>query len=61
METDRVGEMADLHQLRGRVGRGGKEGFCYLFVEDKESVSENAKKRLLALEKLSLAWFWSQF
>ncbi|MBN2824402.1 MAG: DEAD/DEAH box helicase [Campylobacterales bacterium] len=42
--------IADLHQLRGRVGRGSKEGYCYFVVEDKEILSENAKKRLLALE-----------
>ncbi len=42
--------IADLHQLRGRVGRGGKEGYCYFIVEDKEQLSTNAKKRLLALE-----------
>ena len=28
--------IADLHQLRGRVGRGSKEGYCYFMVEDKE-------------------------
>ena len=42
--------IADLHQLRGRVGRGGKEGYCYFVVSDKSRLSENAKKRLLALE-----------
>ncbi|SHO80638.1 Transcription-repair coupling factor [hydrothermal vent metagenome] len=42
--------IADLHQLRGRVGRGAKEGYCYFIVEDKEQLSTNAKKRLLALE-----------
>lgn len=45
--------IADLHQLRGRVGRGSKEGFCYLLVEDFNSITEDAKKRLLALEKNS--------
>ncbi len=50
--ADRFG-IADLHQLRGRVGRGGKEGYCYFMVEDRESLSENAKKRLLALESHS--------
>ncbi len=45
--------IADLHQLRGRVGRGGKEGYCYFMVEDKEQLTENAKRRLLALESHS--------
>lgn len=45
--------IADLHQLRGRVGRGNKEGFCYLLVEDFNAITEDAKKRLLALEKNS--------
>ena len=45
--------IADLHQLRGRVGRGNKEGFCYLFVEDFAHITEDAKKRLLALERNS--------
>lgn len=45
--------IADLHQLRGRVGRGGVEGYCYYFVENKEQLSENAKRRLLALESHS--------
>jgi len=45
--------IADLHQLRGRVGRGGKEGYCYFMVTDKERLSENAKKRLIALESHS--------
>ncbi|TQV63493.1 MAG: DEAD/DEAH box helicase [Sulfurovum sp.] len=51
-EADNFG-MADLHQLRGRVGRGDKEGWCWLLVQDRELLSENAKKRLLALESNS--------
>jgi len=45
--------IADLHQLRGRVGRGGKEGYCYYFVTNKDALKDNAKRRLLALESHS--------
>ncbi|MCQ2870882.1 transcription-repair coupling factor [Helicobacter pylori] len=45
--------LADLHQLRGRVGRGKKEGFCYFLIEDQKSLNKQALKRLLALEKNS--------
>ncbi|WRE95675.1 transcription-repair coupling factor [Helicobacter pylori] len=45
--------LADLHQLRGRVGRGKKEGFCYFLIEDQKNLNEQALKRLFALEKNS--------
>ena len=45
--------MADLHQLRGRVGRSRRQGFCYFLVKDKEELSESAKKHLIALESNS--------
>ncbi len=45
--------MADLHQLRGRVGRGKREGFCYFLVENRDKLSEASKKRLIALESNS--------
>ncbi|WQU10166.1 transcription-repair coupling factor [Helicobacter pylori] len=45
--------LADLHQLRGRVGRGKKEGFCYFLIENQKNLNEQALKRLLALEKNS--------
>ncbi len=50
--ADRFG-IADLHQLRGRVGRGHYEGFAYLIVKEKELLTDEAKKRLLALESNS--------
>jgi len=50
--ADRFG-IADLHQLRGRVGRGSYEGFAYFIVENKENLTDEAKKRLLALESNS--------
>ena len=45
--------MADLHQLRGRVGRSDKQAYCYFLVEDKNALNEDALKRLVALESNS--------
>ncbi len=50
--ADRFG-IADLHQLRGRVGRGHIEGYAYFIVDDKENLTDEAKKRLVALESNS--------
>ncbi|QOP45164.1 DEAD/DEAH box helicase [Sulfurimonas paralvinellae] len=50
--ADRFG-IADLHQLRGRVGRGHVEGFAYFIVQNRETLTDEAKKRLLALESNS--------
>ncbi len=50
--ADRFG-IADLHQLRGRVGRGHTEGFAYFIVDNKENLTDEAKKRLVALESNS--------
>lgn len=44
--------MADLHQLRGRVGRSNRQGYCYFLVND-DNLNDNAKKRLVALESNS--------
>ena len=45
--------IADLHQLRGRVGRSDKQAYCYFLVEDKNALSADALKRLVALESNS--------
>ncbi len=45
--------MADLHQLRGRVGRSNVQGYAYFFVDSKEDLTDEAKKRLIALESNS--------
>lgn len=50
--ADRFG-MADLHQLRGRVGRGHIEGYAYFIVDNKDALTDEAKKRLIALESNS--------
>ena len=50
--ADKFG-IADLHQIRGRAGRGKHEGYAYFLVKDKENLSEDAKKRLIALEENS--------
>jgi len=38
--------LAELHQLRGRIGRSEREGFCYLIIPSKEFLNENSRKRL---------------
>ena len=50
--ADRFG-IANLHQLRGRVGRGSYEGFAYFIVQNKENLTDDSKKRLLVLESNS--------
>ena len=50
--ADRFG-IADLHQLRGRVGRSDRQGYCYFLVEDKNLITKEALKRLVSLESNS--------
>jgi len=45
--------LAELHQLRGRVGRSNRKAFCYLITRPIEMLSTEARKRLLALEEFS--------
>ena len=46
--ADKYG-LADLHQLRGRVGRSNRKAYCYLVAPDKELLTEDARRRLEAL------------
>lgn len=45
--------LAELHQLRGRVGRSNRKAFCYLVTRPIETLTPEARKRLLALEEFS--------
>jgi transcription-repair coupling factor (superfamily II helicase) len=45
--------MSDLHQMRGRVGRSNKKAFCYLITPPLTMMTDDAKKRLSALEQFS--------
>jgi transcription-repair coupling factor (superfamily II helicase) len=49
--ADRFG-LAQLHQLRGRVGRSHHQAYAYLLVSDEEALTPQAKKRLEAIQML---------
>jgi transcription-repair coupling factor (superfamily II helicase) len=45
--------LSELHQLRGRVGRGPNKAWCYLLVEKHKPLREVARERLKALEEMN--------
>ncbi len=45
--------LSDLHQLRGRVGRGNKKAFCYLVAPPMRTLPDDSRKRLQTLEQYS--------
>ncbi len=49
--ADRFG-LAQLHQLRGRVGRSHHQAYAYLLTPDQEAMTKNAERRLEAIQNL---------
>ncbi|QAA82359.1 transcription-repair coupling factor [Aequorivita sp. H23M31] len=45
--------LSDLHQMRGRVGRSNKKAFCYFITPDYSVMTDEARKRITALEQFS--------
>ena len=45
--------LSDLHQMRGRVGRGNRKAFCYLLAPPRSAMTPEARRRLEALETFS--------
>lgn len=45
--------LSDLHQMRGRVGRSNKKAFCKLITPPLSAMSDEARKRMQAIEKFS--------
>lgn len=45
--------LSDLHQMRGRVGRSNKKAFCYLITPPMSVLTDEARKRLKAIEEFS--------
>lgn len=45
--------LSDLHQMRGRVGRGKRKAFCYMLTPPRDVLSSEARRRLEAIESFS--------
>lgn len=45
--------LSDIHQMRGRVGRSNKKAYCYLFAPTVHQLTDEAKRRLRAIEEFS--------
>ncbi|HEN21088.1 MAG TPA: DEAD/DEAH box helicase, partial [Desulfobacteraceae bacterium] len=45
--------LSELHQLRGRVGRSNKKAFCYLLAPPLQLITQEARRRLRAIEEFS--------
>ena len=45
--------LSDLHQMRGRVGRGKRKAFCYMLTPPRENLNTDARRRLEAIENFS--------
>ncbi len=45
--------LSDLHQMRGRVGRGNRKAFCYLLAPPKTYLPDESRRRLEAIETFS--------
>ena len=45
--------LSDLHQMRGRVGRGKRKAFCYMLTPPRETLSTDARRRLEAISSFS--------
>ena len=45
--------LSDLHQMRGRVGRGGQKAFCYLLAPPLSALPDDCRRRLQAIENFS--------
>ena len=45
--------LSDLHQMRGRVGRGKRKAFCYMLTPPRENLNSDARRRLEAIESFS--------